>query len=166
MKPPRFWEIAAILAVLAILAFMFFPPTGYPKTLAKRSVCLSNLKRLSLAANTYAVDFDERFPNRDSWWDAVYAYTKSQDVLICPIIFAEKNPQLYGYAFNGALSNAKAPPKPETIPLIFESINLAKNASGDTNSTPNPGRHPHSATKLGCNNIGYADGHAKSVPVH
>lgn len=165
MKAPRIWEILLILGVIAFLAFLLFPSGGYPKSLAKRSACLSSVKRLSISTIIYAADFNDRFPNRDIWLDSISPYVKTQDKLICPTIFAERNAQLYGYAFSGKLSNAKFPPKPETVPLVFESINLAKNASGELSSLPNPGRHPHSSGERGSNNIGYADGHAKSVPI-
>lgn len=166
MKFPKFWEVAVILAILAGLAFLFWPiGVGGSKGYAKKTMCLSNLKRLSVSTIIYAADYNELLPNRDTWLDDIYPYIKTQDKLICPIVNQERNPQLYGYAFNGRLSSAKSPAKPEAVPLIFESINLAKNASGDLDSLPSPGRHPHYTSKNGANNIGYADGHAKSVPV-
>lgn len=166
MKAPKLWEVAVILAILAGLAFLLWPiDIGGSKEYAKKTMCLSNLKRLSISTIIYAADYNERFPNRDTWLDDIYPYVKTQDKLICPIVIQERNPQLYGYAFNRQLSTAKPPSKPATIPLIFESINLAKNASGDLNSLPSPGRHPQVSNKNGANNIGYADGHAKSVLV-
>ena len=48
-------------------------------------------------------------------------------------------------------------PWEQTAPMIYDSINYARNASDPLLSLPNPGRHE------GYNVIGYADGHAKHV---
>ena len=91
--------------------------------------------------------------------DAIYPYHKNEWIERCPTFVKDKEvpKNLYGYAMNQAMSGAKPPPNPDTVPLIFESVNLARNASGTLDSLPNPGRHD------GKNSIGYADGHAKAV---
>lgn len=164
MKFPRPWEIVAVAGIIAVLAFLFWPVHN-DKVSAKRTACLSNIKQLAIASIIYSVDYDERFAGRDTWRDSIRLYTESKDSLVCPVIFMEKNPQLYGFAFYGKLSNAKPPPEPQTVALIFESINLSRNASGDLASLPNPGRHPSHTGGKGSYNIAYADGHAKNRAV-
>lgn len=66
-------------------------------------------------------------------------------------------PGLSGYALNAGVINTKSP-DPTRIPFIYDSINLARNASDLATSLPLPGRHK------GRNNVAYLDAHAKSVP--
>lgn len=149
-------EVIVIVAVLVVLAAVLWPvhAGGGP---APRSACYSNLKQLAVGHIIYADDYDERFPDRDVWMDALEPYTKNKDILICPVIKELKDPHLYGYCFNAVLSSAKIPPNPEKVELVFDSINQARSASGTLESVPQPGRHKS------MNNIAYADGHAKAV---
>jgi prepilin-type processing-associated H-X9-DG protein len=149
-----FWVFCGLIVV----GIVFFPPVGHGREEAKKSACLSSMKNHATAAIIYLSDYDDRFPNRDNWIDATYPYAmKGWYSVVCPEVYKEHNPQLFGYCFNAKLSNAKAPKDATTTPLIFDSVNLARNASGGLDSLPNPGRHE------GMNNIAYADGHAKSV---
>jgi prepilin-type processing-associated H-X9-DG protein len=43
--------------------------------------------------------------------------------------------------------------------MQYDSTNLIRSASDAESSLPNPGRH------AGRNNVSYADGHARSVPI-
>lgn len=115
------------------------------------------MKQLAAGHLIYISDYDDRFPNRDNWMDALQPYTKHETILHCPTLAETGNSQLHGYCFHSVLSNAKLPSSPETVELVFESINQAKNASGNLDSLPNPGRHK------GFNNVAYADSHAESV---
>jgi prepilin-type processing-associated H-X9-DG protein len=151
-------ELLMVLLVFALLGAILFPvyTNGGP---SRSTGCLSNVKQMGVMQIMYAADYDDRFPLRDNWMDSTQEYRKSEGILRCPTFaFDEKAPKnLYGYAMNQAMSGAKIPPKPDTVPLIFESVNLARNASGTLDSLPNPGRHN------GKNMIGYADGHVKAV---
>ena len=157
------WIAAAV--VICLVGWVFFSPGGYGKDSARRSVCLSNLKQLAIAQTVYAKDYDDRLPDRDKWMDVIAPYWKNPLPLVCPSLVKEHDPQIYGYCFNGELSHAKVPAQPESVPLIFDSINLARNASGSLDSLPVPARHLDDR-----NNIVYADTHAKSVrnptPLH
>ena len=154
------WQLILGLVVLAtLLALLLFPLFATGHGGSPRKACLSHVKQLAILQIMYAADYDDRFPLRDSWMDATYAYRKRSDILRCPTFVRDKEgpKNIYGYAMNLTLSGAKEPPKPETVPLIFESVNLARNASGTLDSLPNPGRHEKRSI------IGYSDGHAKAV---
>lgn len=134
--------------LLAAILFPVFATTGRPY----RSPCLSNVKQLSVGMIIYGDDNDA-FPPRDQWVDATYPYTKSWELYRCPLVAKGS----WGYAFNGAL-DSKSPKKvkaAETVPMIYDSVNLLKNASDLVKSLPAKPRHTR-------NIIGYADGHARA----
>ena len=89
--------------------------------------------------------------------DTSEVYTKNPYLFHCPELQKKPDENIYGYAFNLELSSAKEPKDPDKVPLIFDSMNLAKNASGTLDSLPNPGRHHEK------NFVGFADSHAKSI---
>ena len=124
------------------------------------TACLSNVKQCATGHLIYASDYDDLLPNRDRWMDDLVPYTKNPDIFKCTVVIDKKKPDLYGYCFNGALSEVKVPELAETVPLVFDSINLARNASGSLDSLPKPGRHGKDRPG---NSIAYADGHVKRV---
>jgi len=147
-------QLLAVLAVfLAAIAILYPLRTNGGPT--HRTGCISNVKQLAVSMQFYFQDNNERFPLRDNWMDATDRYRKNDDILRCPRLRKGKAPQnQYGYAMNQAMSGAKEPEMPGKIPLVFDSINLARNASGTLDSLPDPPRH------VKVNYIGYADGHA------
>lgn len=147
--------------IIGFAIALFWPITACAcSRAAPASVCLSNLKQISLGSIMYANDFDDRFPHRDRWMDETKDYVKVEDIFHEPVLQKPKaDKRIYGYAFNGALSQAKAPGDPATVPLNYDSVNLIRNASDLVTSLPAAGRHG------GKNNIVYADGHAKRVAV-
>lgn len=151
------WILAPILGV-GLLVAVLYPLFVRPGPISHPPNCRANVKMLALANLIYQADWDDRFPLRDSWMDAIDVYVKSEHRLRCPALQTpEPNPQLYGYAFHRDRSGQKSPANPETAPLIFESIDLAKNAFGTLDSLPRPGRHE------GKSIVGYADGSAKAI---
>lgn len=155
------WQLAAIGVVVIALALVVRPFLRDSRPVPYHPFsCLSNLKQSSLALLMYASDENDRFPPRDHWMDASYPYTKSELVWHCPVL-----PKgVYGYAFNAALDRAKIPKVPEGTPLLYDSVDPVRNASDLCASLPLPGRHGN-PKEGGANNVAYADGHAKSVPV-
>ena len=153
-------EVLMMLALVAVFAAVLYPvfAPGDFKGPDPSTRCKSIVKQLALASIIYISDYDDRFPLRDSWMDGIFPYHKNKSIERCPTFaWDEKAPKnQYGYAMNQAMSGAKPPPNPEAVPLVFESVNLARNASGTLDSLPNPGRHN------GRNVIGYADGHVKA----
>jgi prepilin-type processing-associated H-X9-DG protein len=152
----RSWLWILLVPVTALAAFVLWPVwPGGDRVGATRAACLSNLKQLALANVMYTDDFDGKLPSRDHWMDLLHPYEKRyEDMEHCPLV---KGSGLYGYSLNARIVKIDDLPRPESVPLVYDSVNRAKNASDLVNSLPLPGRHH------GKNNIAYADGHAKGV---
>jgi len=55
-------ELLVVIAIIAILAAILFPVFAQAREKARASVCLSNVKQLSLALIMYGGDYDQREP--------------------------------------------------------------------------------------------------------
>ena len=99
-------ELLVVIAIIAILAAILFPVFAQAREAARTTVCLSNVKQLSLGAMMYVQDYDERFwawnwgfdcnggnvsngvtLPRDSaafWTMAIYPYVKNKQIYQCP----------------------------------------------------------------------------------
>ena len=161
----KLWHgIVAAVSLLLTAVYLFPLLSNRGRRTPERTACVINLKQIAMAHLMYAGDYDDRFPDRDVWMDVVFPYIKNKDIYHCPGIQREE-PQLeiYGYCFNAELSRAKLPPlNLELKPLAFDSVNLARNASGFVDSLPSPGRHKSETADAAYNTIAYADGHAKA----
>ena len=58
-------ELLVVIAIIAILAAILMPALSSARERAKSSTCVSNLKQVSLAASSYAEDFNSFFYTRD-----------------------------------------------------------------------------------------------------
>lgn len=151
MRRPRLWEWVALVAVAGVVWAIVAPVFKAAGPISRRSTCLSMVKQASLALILYQNDADDRFPRRDFWIDAAYPYARSWALFHCPTAAGS-----WGYAFNGALDRARTPGRAEAVPMVYDSVNPAKNASDLVASLPAVPRHVR-------NSVDYADGHAKSV---
>jgi prepilin-type processing-associated H-X9-DG protein len=104
----------------------------------------------------YSDDFDGKLPDRDAWMDLTKPYNRGAPGDEHCSSF--RDPNLYGYSLNAGV-NKDDEPSPATRPLIYESVNLARNASDLFTSLPVGGRHD------GRNVVGYLDGHVKALIV-
>ncbi|MDX1931331.1 MAG: DUF1559 domain-containing protein [Capsulimonadales bacterium] len=89
-------ELLVVIAIIAILAAILFPVFGQARGKARAATCISNLKQIALAVKQYQVDYDDRAPqgnvtlagleapNQVGWPQMIFAYTKNNDILICP----------------------------------------------------------------------------------
>jgi len=101
-------ELLVVIAIIAILAAILFPVFARARENARRASCLSNLKQIGLAFVQYTQDYDERYPTQHytdpnatppilppvacpgdkynviSWDAAIYPYTKSWQIYVCP----------------------------------------------------------------------------------
>ena len=153
----RLSHVLLVVGILALLSTFLFPVYTSCGVQSPATRCLLRVKEQSLGLILYAGDADDRLPLRDMWMDATVPYVKNRDVLHCPSV-----PKgVYGYAFNGALSGAKTPAKPDEVPMMYDSANPIRNASDLVTSLPSPGRH--GTEERHGNTVGYADGHAKRV---
>lgn len=151
------WEWLVCIGIVVLTAGILFPLTACAcKQASPATHCMSNVKQQALAMIIYAGDWDDRFPLRDSWMDSITPALKRTEVLRDPEVEIAGG---YGYAFDSRLSGALMGkiPNPDKAPLIYDSLNLGRNASDPFTSFPAKGRHK------GKNVITYADGYAKSI---
>ncbi len=98
-------ELLVVIAIIAILAAILFPVFARARENGRRAACQSNLKQIGLGLLQYSQDYDEILvadwfvtnpntamttqpastPNaRYKWTDAIYPYTKSEQIFNCP----------------------------------------------------------------------------------
>jgi prepilin-type N-terminal cleavage/methylation domain-containing protein/prepilin-type processing-associated H-X9-DG protein len=105
-------ELLVVIAIIAILAAILFPVFARAREQARKTSCLSNLRQLGLAFQTYTQDYDETLPNStdgspgagqfgawnfykvfptntnpgsyDVTQGGLYPYVKNKQIYICP----------------------------------------------------------------------------------
>lgn len=157
------WAFAALLVPLAAMVILL-PFVMNARTVSPRMTCISNLKQLAFAALAYSDDWDDRLPLGHTWMDSTSDYYVNESLLHCNEVkdrYPDRN-DLYGYAFNSTLSSAKAWSFPTEVaqnkPLVYDSSNLARNASDPFISLPDPPRHRDIV-----NVVCFLDGRAKAL---
>jgi prepilin-type N-terminal cleavage/methylation domain-containing protein/prepilin-type processing-associated H-X9-DG protein len=115
-------ELLVVIAIIAILAAILFPVFARAREKARQSSCLSNVKQITLGAQMYVQDYDEKFPfalasitSRVTggyfakyyygdetrsyypiWIDVIMPYTMNEQIFVCP----SKSSDWVGYGYN------------------------------------------------------------------
>ncbi|MBI3922236.1 MAG: DUF1559 domain-containing protein [Armatimonadetes bacterium] len=87
-------ELLIVIAIITILAAILFPVFARAREKARQTVCLSNVKQVTLAVLMYAEDYEDTLPrvclralgpsSWESWADVVQPYAKNAHVFRCP----------------------------------------------------------------------------------
>lgn len=149
------WEATltgiCVVVLLTMVVVPFLPYHSGHRPPPKVALCRSNLKQVAIGLIMYAADHEERLPPVSGCWlDASLPYTKSDDVYHCPALRGSRD---YGYALSDSLHTLQLP-KPETVPLVFDSNVLTRGARESLKTIALPVRHESSL-------ITFADGHVE-----
>ncbi len=163
MKTSRYFtliELLVVIAIIAILAGILLPVISKAREKGKRTVCINNLKQLSLGFQLYVEDWEEYFPyylraagqsgRLDGWvyyenfesgqggactdFDVtrgvLYNYVKVPEVYQCP---SDATPSLCSYGANGdtSLLRMGKVPAPAETPLLLEEGRYAFQSTND-----------------------------------
>jgi hypothetical protein len=156
-------NIARLIFFFCLLAFLFSAIFAKPRP-GCRITCLSNTKQQGLGLLLYAQDYDDYLPRASEWMDLSYPYIKNKLLYCCPDLSPDHfpRPDAFGYAFNNVFSSKSLDEIPnwkKTL-LHYDSNDLRWNANvpGRTGLALPP-RSPQG------NSYGFADGHAKVIPM-
>ncbi len=148
-----FIEFLVVIVIIAILVAILFPVFAQgPKT--KGSRCLSNMKQISLSILMYSQDYDEKMPHKNQYQELIFPYLKNNQAYRCSSVTGSSENQ--GYALESRLigKNPYEIKDFEKRPMLWDSLNLEKNATDSGISFV--GRH------RGYGNIAFVDGHARA----
>ncbi len=126
-------ELLVVIAIIAILAAILFPVFAQAREKARQTACLSNLKQIGLAMQTYTIDYDSKWPRADGciapapsvtnpgtvgcsgpygqrinhykWQAWLMPYTKNVQVFFCPSRDAEAK-KADSWTKSGEIENA------------------------------------------------------------
>jgi len=120
---------------------------------AQYKASVIRLHSVNIGLLMYSNDFDDVLPLAGKWVDGTLPYTKDDTIYRSPAVATRG----YGYALNSSIPGQTLPlfNSPETIVSVFDSTDLARNATDPTTTEPSPPRYS------GHNTIGYLDGHVK-----
>ncbi|MFO8082296.1 MAG: prepilin-type N-terminal cleavage/methylation domain-containing protein [Armatimonadota bacterium] len=178
-------ELLVVIAIIAILAAILFPVFARAREKARQSSCLSNVKQINTGIMMYTQDYDEMLPKARFWYTgsnrpylytrAVKPYVANEQIFICPSDSDGRYVEGWGssphrselsYGFNWDNNNSNA--KLGDIEYPAQTILIA-DARGymwsptydpivsDTSDYRIRARHNDQA------NLGFVDGHAKSL---
>ena len=142
-------------APLTLQAVMLRPVIERSRASARKAMCLSNMKNLAVAGQTYAADHDDRLPDADRWVEELRPYLNNEAVFKCP---EDKSQAFASYAMNAALSGMSLDDieDPSAVVLFYETASPGPNPVGGMEDLASP-RH------LDGNNFAFPDGHAQWV---
>jgi prepilin-type N-terminal cleavage/methylation domain-containing protein/prepilin-type processing-associated H-X9-DG protein len=88
-------ELLVVISIIAILMSIMMPALGKAREQAKKIVCASNLKTMTMGVMLYTADYKNRFPlaasktNDKGWSSSPYGYAPCWDQRIAPYLSIE-----------------------------------------------------------------------------
>ena len=70
-------ELLVVISIIAMLMSILMPALGRAREAARRVVCLSNLRQLTLAWNMYAMDNDDKLCSPDTFYGVSYGVSNA-----------------------------------------------------------------------------------------
>jgi prepilin-type N-terminal cleavage/methylation domain-containing protein len=86
-------ELLVVIAIIAVLAALLGSSLGRAKESVRSTLCVNNLKQMSIALTTYSMDFNSRLPSFRTWLFTkrgdlttgnLFPYVKAKAVYLCP----------------------------------------------------------------------------------
>ena len=162
--PAVFLISMTVFVISRAVSDMGNPASGTKVT----ALCVSRLKEVARAQLLYASDHDDFFAPPSVWVDATWRYVSEKDpgeltesVFKCPAVSLNRDGS-YGYGFNCELEGkpTQSIGKKETMPLVFDSKELSRNASGSPSAAFADGRHNGGKDIV----VAYSNGSVKVQP--
>jgi len=120
---------------------------------AQYLLSVSRLKAANTGLILYINDYDDAVPLSNKWVDELTPYVKDPTSFNSPAVAAPG----YGYALNSAVAGKDliSFTDPSTTISLFDSTDLARNATDPTSTEPSPPRYGKR------NTLAYLDGHVQ-----
>jgi prepilin-type N-terminal cleavage/methylation domain-containing protein/prepilin-type processing-associated H-X9-DG protein len=180
-------ELLVVIAIIAILAAILFPVFARAREKARQASCLSNVRQIDVAIQSYTQDYDEVLPScwfvdqshpnyptegryqHPYWYEKVMPYMVNTQIVACPSDPGQARGYGYNYIYFGSTSSnsggALADVDDVSGTILFADSEgsyiciYAQRSAGD-----HYGHMPHGEVSVRHNdgaNVGYVDGHAK-----
>jgi prepilin-type processing-associated H-X9-DG protein len=149
-----------MIPVAAMLLAILMPSLAKVKQIAERTVCMTNMKQLSMSVMIYTEDYDGKFPTADQWSDLLEPYLgdTTNPFTSCPVETGEG----FSYAFNQNLDGLTTADVGMDVVLLFESQPGHNLTGGPELLITN--RHPASnRDSFGGCNVAFVDGHIEFI---
>lgn len=139
-------ELLVVIAIIAILVALILPALSRGKERAVTVRCISNLRQLGLAMQSYANDHDDLLPPAGKFipWDStdpiawtreLFNYYEATNVLHCPALVRAEPEHLFNY-FMGSRAVWVTTAKLGSVPLSRIEFPSEYIVSGDYNHPP------------------------------
>jgi hypothetical protein len=157
-----------VVGLLWILTFFVGRALQPLAVIGKTVTCRANVQQMTRAFGIYAEDWQGQLPPSDRWMDRTAGYVDTPDRFHCPSVAKPGAPE-YGYAMNSRVAgkNRETMRDADRAELVYDSSNLARNASDAVASLPIPPRHQARAGKgqplTSGNVMGFVNGSVKLV---
>lgn len=113
----RVFSISGTILALILIIQILIPPRHPRREYAYRIICGVNLRDLGLAMQTYASDYNNKYPTADKWCDLLLQYALiTEEKFVCREAFKKGNQKPCHYAIN---PNCE-PNSPNDVVLLFE----------------------------------------------